>query len=248
MPVNPAVVILPTYNELENLPVILNNIVINVPNVDVLIVDDGSPDGTGELADKWAEEYPQVHVLHHGPKQGLGVAYIDAFAWALDQGYETLIEMDADGSHPYQALPRMLELAGQYDLVLGSRWIPGGNVDNWTWSREMMSRGGNAYTRFMLRLPVHDASGGFRAYNRRIFDEVSLAEIASRGYCFQIDLVIRVLQAGFNVVEFPIEFVDRVRGQSKMNTAIAVESLLRITEWGFTRRKRYSGKAAVLAS
>jgi dolichol-phosphate mannosyltransferase len=200
------------------------------------VVDDGSPDGTGQLADDLAAADSRVHVLHRSSKAGLGGAYIAGFDWGLANGFDVLVEMDADGSHAPEQLPRLLAELGSADLVLGSRWVPGGEVQNWPKRREVLSRGGNAYTRVMLGMPLKDATGGYRAYRRRVLEKIDYAAVASQGYCFQVDLAWRAVRAGFRVREVPITFVERQRGESKMSGAIVREALLRTTAWGLRHR------------
>ncbi|MEJ7636108.1 polyprenol monophosphomannose synthase [Aeromicrobium sp.] len=229
-------VIIPTYNEADNVAWILEQLHLHQPDVDALIADDGSPDGTGDIADKLAEADPRVHVLHRPSKQGLGSAYRAGFAWGIERGYDVLIEMDADGSHRPEDLGRILEAsAAGADLVLGSRWIHGGGVVNWPWHRRLISRGGTLYARLMLGIPIKDATGGFRAFRRATLERLPLDEVASQGYCFQIDMARRVLDAGMSVVEVPITFVERERGESKMSGAIVREALWRVTVWGAAR-------------
>jgi dolichol-phosphate mannosyltransferase len=229
-------VIIPTYNESENLSVILGRLFAAVPAADCLVVDDNSPDGTGKLADKIAADEPRLHVLHPEAKRGLGAAYVKGFRWALDAGYDLIVEMDADGSHAPEQLPRLLAAAAHADLVLGSRWVPGGTVVNWAKSREILSRGGNFYTRLALGIDLHDATGGFRVYRRAVLQTIELSGVSSEGYCFQVDLAWRALQAGFVVTEVPITFAERERGESKMSGNIVREALWRVTEWGVSHR------------
>ena len=231
-----VVVIIPTYNELDNLPPIAARLRSAVPAADVLVVDDNSPDGTGKAADELAAADDQIHVLHRSAKAGLGAAYIAGFEWALDQGYDAMVEMDADGSHQPEELPRLLRALDDADVVLGSRWVPGGKVTNWPKSREILSRGGNTYARLMLGIPLHDATGGYRAYRATTLRKVGLDHVESQGYCFQIDLALRALQARLNVVEVPITFVERAHGASKMSNAIVREALWRVTQWGVAGR------------
>lgn len=231
-----VVVVIPTYQEAANVERIVGRVRSAVPAVDVLVVDDASPDGTGDIADKLAETDPQVHVLHRLGKQGLGVAYVDGFGWALQSGYDVLVQMDADGSHQPEELPRLLAALDQADLVLGSRWVPGGRVRNWPVARKALSRGGNTFTRVALGLPLRDATGGFRVFRRTTLEGLDLGTVASQGYCFQVDLARRALGAGFEVVEVPITFVERERGQSKMDRAIVGEALWRVSAWGVQRR------------
>jgi glycosyltransferase involved in cell wall biosynthesis len=237
-PVDPArvLVIIPTYDERENLPLILGRLRAAAPEAHVLVVDDASPDGTGELADRAAEQDDHVHVLHRSGKQGLGAAYLAAFAWGIEQGYQVLVEMDADGSHQPEQLPRLLTALADADVVLGSRWVPGGRVENWPAHRELLSRGGNTYTRLVLGLPLRDATGGYRAFRRAALQGLHLDEVVSHGYCFQVDMAWRAVSAGLRVVEVPITFVEREHGTSKMSSSIVRESLWRVTVWGLRRR------------
>jgi dolichol-phosphate mannosyltransferase len=233
---------MPTYNERESLPRTLSLLRGTVPEVDVLVVDDASPDGTGEWADEAAASDAQVHVLHRAGKEGLGRAYLDGFRWALERDYELVVEMDADGSHRAQDLPLLLAAAQEPsqrpDLVIGSRWVPGGAVVNWPWHRQLISRAGTAYARLALRLSVRDATAGFRVYPARTLRRLPLAEVESQGYCFQIDMTWRVERARGRVVEVPITFVERTLGRSKMSRAIAWEAITRLTEWGLEDRRR----------
>lgn len=232
------VMVVPTYNEVDNLEWIVGRLRKAVPETDVLVVDDQSPDGTGVLADKLAEDDAQVHVLHRTAKEGLGAAYLDGFRVALEREYDVIGEMDADGSHLPEQLPRLISALAGADLVLGSRWVPGGSVTNWPRFRQSLSRGGNAYTRLMLGIPVRDATGGFRLFRRTTLEALDLHTVDSTGYCFQADLAWRTVAAGLRVREVPIEFVERVRGRSKMTPQVAVESLRRITAWGLRERGR----------
>jgi dolichol-phosphate mannosyltransferase len=234
-------VIIPTYNERENLESISARVRAAVPAAHLLIVDDNSPDGTGELADKLAAEDAQVHVLHRPGKAGLGAAYIAGFGWALDQAFEAIVEMDADGSHQPDELPRLLSALKHADLVLGSRWVPGGVVRNWPRSRQILSRGGNAYARIILGLSLRDATGGYRVFRAETLRRIGLADVESQGYCFQIDLARRTVRAGLRVSEVPITFIERTRGASKMSKAIVAEALWRVTLWGAADRFRRRG-------
>jgi len=228
--------VVPTYNEVDNLAGLLARLRRSNPEVDVLVVDDGSPDGTGALADRLADEDPRVRVLHRAHKQGLGAAYAEAFVVALDEGYDLIGEMDADGSHQPEQLPRLLAATTDADLVIGSRWVPGGSVVNWPWHRRALSRGGNLYTRALLGIRVRDATAGFRVFRRQALEAVHLERVQSHGYAFQVELVYLALRAGLRVVEVPIEFVERERGDSKMTPEVARESLVRITRWGLRQR------------
>jgi dolichol-phosphate mannosyltransferase len=231
-----VLVVIPTYDERETLPITLPALRQAVPDADVLIVDDNSPDGTGALAEDLAAHDPAVHVMHRPGKQGLGVAYLAGFAWALERGYDVIVEMDADGSHRPQDLPRLLDALPNADVVIGSRWVPGGRVLNWPRHREALSRGGNVYTRAMLGISTRDATAGFRAYRAEVLRTLDLDSVDSQGYCFQVDLTRRALAAGFRVVEVPITFVEREHGRSKMSRAIVVEALAQVTAWGVQQR------------
>jgi dolichol-phosphate mannosyltransferase len=249
-PAGPVAVIIPTYNERENLEAIVGRVRGSVPDADVLVVDDASPDGTGELADKLSAGDGHVHVLHRGGKNGLGAAYIAGFRWALERGYGAMVEMDADGSHQPEQLPGLLAALAGADLVIGSRWVPGGQIVNWPWSRQLLSRGGNTYARLMLGIRLRDATGGYRAFRAGALRRIALDEVVSQGYCFQVDLALRVLRAGMTVTEVPITFVERARGASKMSRAIVIEALWRITQWGIAARwhSRRRSRAAVPAA
>jgi dolichol-phosphate mannosyltransferase len=233
-----VVVVVPTYNERENLDWVVGRVRTAVPEVDVLVVDDGSPDGTGELADILAAADPQVTVLHRTEKTGLGAAYLHGFRVALERGYDVVGEMDADGSHQPEQLPALLEALRHADLVIGSRWVRGGSVVNWPLSRKALSVGGNLYARVLLGIPVRDVTAGYRLFRRSTLESIDLESVESAGYIFQTDLAFRTLQAGLRVVEVPIEFVERVRGESKMSRDVATESLRRITVWGLRERRR----------
>jgi dolichol-phosphate mannosyltransferase len=224
--VNPALVCVPTYNERDNLEPIVRAILAADPRVDILVVDDNSPDGTGALADALAAKEPRVKVLHREKKQGLGKAYLHAFRWALDAGYAYVLEMDADFSHDPRHLPRLLDEAeAGADLVLGSRYVEGGGTVNWGVGRKLISRGGSLYARTVLGIPVRDLTGGFKCFRRRVLETIDLTAIQSSGYAFQIELTYRALKAGFQVKEIPIVFEDRRVGQSKMSRKIFLEAL-----------------------
>jgi len=231
-----VLVIIPTYNERENVEEIVGRTLVSVADADVLVVDDGSPDGTGDLADSLATAHDRVHVLHRAAKAGLGAAYIAGFDWGLTAGYDVLVEMDADGSHRPEQLPDLLNALQSADLVLGSRWVPGGSVVNWPKSREALSRGGNFYTRLALGVSLHDITGGYRAYRRAVLEGIDYKAVASQGYCFQVDLAWRSVIAGFRVVEVPILFAEREHGESKMSGSIVREALWRVTQWGVAHR------------
>ena len=229
-------VIIPTYNEREALPPIVERVRVSVPEAHVLVVDDNSPDGTGVLADALAHDDSNLHVMHRLGKGGLGAAYLAGFSWALQAGYDVVVEMDADGSHQPEQLPRLLTALRGADLVLGSRYTTGGGVVNWPKSREVLSRGGNAYTKVMLGLPLADATGGYRAFRASTLRAIDLDSVASQGYCFQVDLAWRAHQRGLRVVEVPITFVERQVGASKMSRSIVAEALWRVTVWGVDNR------------
>ncbi|PXY22465.1 polyprenol monophosphomannose synthase [Prauserella muralis] len=233
---DPVLVIIPTYNERENLTPLLRRLHAALPQVHVLVVDDGSPDGTGELADELAAADERINVLHRTEKAGLGAAYIAGFRWGLARDYRTLVEMDADGSHAPEDLPRLLDALGDADLVIGSRYVPGGALVNWPLRREVLSRGANLYSRILLGVGVNDITAGFRAYRREVLGKLDLHDVASAGYCFQIDLTWRTIQAGFDVVEVPITFTEREIGESKMSGDIVREAALRVAVWGLRRR------------
>jgi dolichol-phosphate mannosyltransferase len=235
---NSTLVIIPTYDERENLGPVVNRVLASGAAVDILVVDDNSPDGTGDLAEELAAAHPEISVLHRAGKEGLGVAYLAGFAWGLERDYSALVEMDADGSHHPEYLPEMIALLEDNDVVLGSRWIPGGSVENWSKYRELLSRGGNWYARRALGIGVADATGGFRVYRSTALRRIDLTKVASHGYCFQLDLVWRALQRGLRVVETPIVFTEREHGVSKMSGSIVRESLTKVTVWGMRRRLR----------
>ena len=230
-------VIIPTYNEIESLPVIISAVRESAPSVHILVADDNSPDGTGKLADDLALADANIKVLHRTAKNGLGAAYLAGFAWAKENAYDVVVEMDADGSHRAVDLPLLLNALVDADAVLGSRWVQGGEVVNWPLSRKILSRGGNLYTRFMLRIPLHDATGGFRAYRIPALEVMDVQSVQSQGYCFQVDLAWRAVQNHLRVVEVPITFVERELGTSKMDSRIVKEALLRVTIWGIEKRK-----------
>jgi dolichol-phosphate mannosyltransferase len=239
-----VVIVMPTYNERQNLESIAGRVRAALPTADLLVVDDNSPDGTGDIADKLAETDSHVQVMHRTEKAGLGKAYIAAFGWALERGYDVIVEMDADGSHQPEHLPSLVGALEGADLSIGSRWMRGGKVVNWPKSREMLSRGANVYTRLMLGLGVRDATAGFRAYRASTLEKISLDKVESAGYCFQIDLTVRVAQAGLKIVEIPITFVEREHGASKMSSSIMLEAFWRVAQWGTARRlRRFSPNA-----
>lgn len=231
-----VVTIIPTFNERESLPLTLGRLRAAVPHSDVLVVDDNSPDGTGKLADDIAREDTAVHVLHRKGKEGLGAAYIAGFRWALDRGYDVLVEMDADGSHQPEQLPALLEAVSGAHLVIGSRWVPGGSVVNWPFHRKLLSRGGSFYSRIMLGLGVRDITAGYRAFQRETLEALDLDEVASVGYGFQVDMTFRVAKTGRKIVEVPITFVEREYGDSKMSGNIVLEAIANVTRWGLAAR------------
>ena len=234
----PVLVIIPTYNESENITRIVSRTRKAVPDAHILVADDNSPDGTGKLADEIAASDDHVHVMHRLGKEGLGAAYLAGFEWGLNEGYQVLVEMDADGSHQPEQLPELLNALTDADLVLGSRWVKGGEVLNWPKSREILSRGGNLWTRIALGIPLRDATGGFRAFRRKTLLGLGLDNVASAGYCFQVDIAWRALKAGFKVVEVPITFIEREYGDSKMSQKIVVEALALTTMWGIGHRAK----------
>ncbi|MEO6116441.1 MAG: polyprenol monophosphomannose synthase [Pseudolysinimonas sp.] len=245
------VVVLPTYNERENLEAMIHRLRSSVPDAAVLIVDDGSPDGTGALGRELAASDPRVHVLQRTAKQGLGAAYLAGFAWALDRGAEVIVECDADGSHQPEQLPLLLAALPDHDLVVGSRWVRGGRIVNWPLSRRILSRGGSFYARTLLRLRERDVTGGYRVFRADALRAIGLGRVDSLGYCFQIEMLWRAERAGLRVVEVPITFVERVHGVSKMTGNIAGEAMLRVTVWGLREladRLRGRGVASIPAS
>jgi dolichol-phosphate mannosyltransferase len=234
-----TLVVIPTYNERENIAHVIDRLRDAQPDVAVLVVDDGSPDGTGAIADRIAADDERVHVLHRTEKAGLGAAYLAGFAWGLDRGFSVLVEMDADGSHRPEELGRLLERsAAGADLVIGSRWVPGGSVVDWPWHRVLLSRGGSLYSRVVLGVRVRDLTGGYRAIRSDLLRRLVAEDIESAGYCFQVDLARRAVRAGAEVAEVPITFVERERGESKMSGGIVVEALVRVTSWGAARMLR----------
>ena len=231
-----VLVIIPTYNESESLPGVIERVRSAVPDAHILVADDNSPDGTGRMADEMAARDDHIHVLHRPGKEGLGKAYLAGFAWGLERDYDVLVEMDADGSHRPEELPRLLDQIPHADVVLGSRWVPGGSVVNWPASRRVLSQGGSLYTRLALGIPTRDATGGYRAYRASALRALDLETVESNGYCFQIDLLWRALQRGLVVREVPITFVEREAGTSKMSGRIVREALLNVGRWGAAYR------------
>ena len=229
-------IILPTYNESKNIGELISRIfALSVPGLQILVVDDGSPDGTGQLVEKLKENEPRLHVLHRHEKQGLGPAYLAGFRYCLDQGADFLFEMDADFSHDPKYIPVMLETAKQYDLVLGSRYIPGGGVKNWNLSRRLISQFGNIFARTILFSSVKDMTGGFKCFNRRVLGSLDLNNIESLGYNFQIEMTYKVLKQGFTIKEVPIIFTERKGGKSKFNLGIVLESFIKVFQLRFKK-------------
>ncbi len=218
-----TLIIIPTYNEIENLRPLLETTFSYVPETDVLVIDDNSPDGTGALADQISQENARVHVMHRAGKLGLGTAYIAGFKYAIEHLYDAAFEMDADFSHDPRYLPAFLKAIENADLVIGSRYISGGGTPNWSLLRRFISGGGNIFARFMLNMPIHDCTAGFRCYRREVLEHIDLDSIQSQGYAFQVELAYRVLKHGFKVVETPIIFLDRRVGKSKMSRKIFLE-------------------------
>jgi dolichol-phosphate mannosyltransferase len=233
-----ALVIVPTYNERENLPRLVPAILSRDSRLEILVVDDGSPDGTGALADEIAAGEPRVHVLHRAGKLGLGTAYLAGFAWGIERGYDCLFEMDADFSHDPRYLPVMLAKAKEADLVLGSRYVPGGGTVNWGLSRKLLSRGGSLYARTILGVAVRDLTGGFKCFRREVLEGIDLASVECSGYAFQIELTFRAVRRGFRVAEVPIVFVDRRVGHSKMSRRIVLEAIRKVWSIRFSRFAR----------
>ncbi|MFB9835220.1 polyprenol monophosphomannose synthase [Actinoallomurus acaciae] len=231
-----VLVIIPTYQERENVESIVGRVRASVPQAEVLVADDASPDGTGEIADRLAAEDDHVHVLHRKGKEGLGAAYVAGFRWGMERGFDVLVEMDADGSHQPEELPRLLSALEDNDLVIGSRWVRGGRVENWPKKREALSRGANTYSRLLLGFHVHDSTGGFRAYRATTLSKIGIDDVTSQGYCFQVDLTLRTVRAGLKVAEVPITFVERTHGASKMSRDIMIEAFVKLTRWGVEGR------------
>ncbi|MCU7722578.1 polyprenol monophosphomannose synthase [Actinoplanes sp. KI2] len=232
-----VLVVIPTYNEADNIRMITGRVRAAVPDVDVLVADDNSPDGTGGIADELALADDHIFVLHRAGKEGLGAAYKAGFAWAKDKGYDAVVEMDADGSHAPEELPLLLDALKDHDAVLGTRYIAGGSVHNWPVHRLLLSRGGNIYIRMALGMPFRDATGGYRAYRMPVFDAINVETIASTGYSFQVELAWRSFRNGFRMTEVPITFTEREHGVSKMSGNIFKEQLLRVTVWGVQARR-----------
>ncbi|MBB5826695.1 polyprenol monophosphomannose synthase [Micromonospora carbonacea] len=236
-PLRRVLVVIPTYNEADNVTSIVARVRAAVPEVDVLVADDASPDGTGVLADALAACDGRVHVLHRAGKEGLGAAYLAGFAWARERGYDAVVEMDADGSHAPEDLPRLLAAAADADVVIGSRWCRGARVVGWPLRRLLLSRCGNLYTRVALGMPVTDATGGYRVYRLGVLDAVDLGSVCSQGYSFQVELSRLAHRAGARIVEVPITFAERQRGASKMSGLIVAEALWRVSVWAVQDRR-----------
>lgn len=231
-----SLVIIPTYNELANLPIIVQRVLDDAPNSDILIVDDASPDGTGALADDFAIQNSRIKVLHRSSKDGLGGAYRAGFRYARNQQYDAIIQLDADGSHPTAVIPIMLNLLAENDLVIGSRWVAGGAVVNWPIHRKFLSRGGNLYARLLLRLKIKDATAGFRCFRLAAIEEIGLIESSSQGYVFQVESSLLATRHKLRIREVPIRFVERELGASKMSQKIVLEAMLRVTQWALAGR------------
>ena len=233
-----TLVIVPTYNELENLPLIVARIRKSRPDVHILVVDDGSPDGTGQLADELAAAEPdRIQVMHRTAKDGLGAAYLAAFAWGLDRGYNVLVEMDADGSHAPEQLYRLLDaIDNGADVAIGSRYVDGGTVRNWPHRRLVLSKTANTYARVLLGVDIHDITAGYRAYRREVLEKLDLNTVESKGYCFQVDLTWRAINNGFTVAEVPITFSERELGVSKMSGSNIREAMVKVAQWGIGGR------------
>ena len=230
--------VIPTYNELENLPIILDRLQQARPDVHILIVDDGSPDGTGKLADERAAADPaRIHVMHRSSKAGLGAAYLAGFAWALERNYEVVVEMDADGSHAPEQLYRLLDaIDSGADLAIGSRYVDRGAVRNWPVRRLVLSKTANTYARLLLGVGIHDITAGYRAYRRSVLEKIGLDAVESKGYCFQVDLTWRAVNNGFTITEVPITFTERELGVSKMSGSIIREAMVKVAQWGIGGR------------
>ncbi len=238
MPVS-VLIVIPTYNEVANLPVIVERIRKEAPMADLLIVDDTSPDGTGELADSFAASDSAIHVLHRKEKDGLGRAYVAGFNWGLSRDYDIIVQMDGDLSHNPSDVPRLVEALSHADLVLGSRYVPDGGTVNWGVGRQLLSRGGGLYARTILGLPIRDVTGGFKAWKASTLHAVNLTTIRSNGYSFQVEMTYRVANLGLNITEVPIIFADRVDGVSKMSKKIVIEAMLMVWRLRFSNRQQW---------
>lgn len=235
-----TLVIIPTYNERENLPRIVGRVRTSLPDVHILVVDDGSPDGTGELAEELSAAEPhRIQVMHRTAKDGLGAAYLAAFEWGLDRGYTVLVEMDADGSHAPEQLYRLIDaIDAGADLAIGSRYVEGGTVRNWPYRRMVLSRTANTYARLLLAVDIHDITAGYRAYRREVLEKLDLRTVESKGYCFQVDLTWRAINNGFTVEEVPITFTERELGVSKMSGSNIREAMFKVAQWGIDGRMK----------
>ena len=243
-----ALVVVPTYNEADSVEEVLDRVLAVDARADVLVVDDGSPDGTAKLVAARCDDEPRLHLLERDAKRGLGAAYRAGFAWGLARGYDVLVEMDADLSHPPERLPALLDALAGADLAIGSRYVPGGRTVNWSKLREAISRGGNAYVRLALGVPVRDMTAGYRAYRREVLEALPVEAVQSNGYCFQVEMAHRTWREGFRVVELPITFTERTSGVSKMSRQIVAEALWRVTVWALTggrQRRRDRHPASV---
>lgn len=249
-PEPPMLVITPTYNERDTIREVAKRVLDADLDADLLIVDDDSPDGTGDIADELSAQHERIHVLHRPRKDGLGPAYRAGFAWGLSRDYEIFVEMDADLSHDPAALPELVGATGRADLVIGSRYVPGGGTENWAWYRRALSKGGNVYVQVMTGLPVKDATSGFRAFRRDLLEELDIGTLRSDGYSFQLETVLRAWRDGFAIDEVPITFVERRHGASKISRAIVLEALWRVLRWGLQGPRRSNGRhpRSVLAS
>lgn len=226
-----AIVLMPTFNEIDNLSKTVSELKKYCPDVDLLIIDDDSPDGTGQIADSLCDS--KVFVMHRSGKAGLGSAYVAGFDWALSRSYELVIEMDADGSHRAQDLPKLIAMTDEADLVLGARWIPGGAVIGWPRYRNLISQFGNFYARILLRTKLKDMTSGFRVYRSTELRKIAYRQVAARGYAFQVEMALLAYRAGMKIVEAPITFVERTKGSSKMSTSIVFEAFWLVTKWAF---------------
>ncbi|SMB80005.1 dolichol-phosphate mannosyltransferase [Corynebacterium glucuronolyticum] len=242
---NTTLVIIPTFNERENLPLISDRLMKAVPEADLLVVDDNSPDGTGDVADELAAANPRIHAVHRTAKEGLLAAYVEGFTWGLDRGYTVICQMDADGSHAPEDLPKLLhEIENGADLVIGSRYVPGGKVVNWPKNRYILSKGGNLYIGLMLGGGLTDMTAGFRAFKREVLEALNFDELSSAGYIFQTDIARRCLRMGFDVREVPITFTERELGESKLDGSFVGDSLKVVTAWGLKHRGKQALNAA----
>lgn len=233
----PVLVLVPTYDEADTIGDVIDGVLASTEDADVLVIDDASPDGTGAIVERRSAVDERVHVLHRGAKRGLGSAYRDGFSWGLDRGYRVLVEMDADLSHDPAHLPALIGATSTADLVIGSRYVPGGGTRNWPWTRQVLSRAGNRYVAVVTGVPARDATSGFRAYRREVLEELGVQSLRSEGYAFQVEGVLRTWRAGFAVAEVPITFVERREGTSKISRAIVVEAIWRVLVWGLRARR-----------